>query len=251
MEKKNQFALMLSKDDDVAGLFEKDLLEAGYRIVKALTINDGLLKVENQDFDFICIDMDSIGLQSRDFVAMIRKKEAKKNMKEKSSILICASVASVFNRYFAHFDNVKYCEMPLKEVDLKNKIESFSGKGDLAHENTKMILKDEFLILEGGNGDEMFWVLEGSFDILKTNQNGEKTVVGQVNSGELVGEMSFLDELPRSASIRAQVDSEVLSIPQSKFADVLDKQPRWFRSLMKTLSQRLRDANIRNSDKDE
>jgi hypothetical protein len=251
MDNKKQYALMLTQDTAADELLDKCLVEAGYKVIKSPTINDALLKVGNQDFDFVCIDMDSIGLQCREFIATIRKKEAKKNIKDKSHVLVCASVAGVFNRYFTHFDNVKYCEMPLKEIEITKKIESFSVKMDASHENTRTILKDEFLIVEGGNGQEMFWVLEGSFDILKTNSDGEKTVVGQVNSGELVGEMSFLDELPRSASIRAQVDSEVLSIPQSKFADVLDKQPRWFRSLMKTLSQRLRDANSRNSDKDE
>jgi CRP/FNR family cyclic AMP-dependent transcriptional regulator len=251
MENKKIYALMLTQDSIAGEVIEKCLREAGYSIIKSSSINDALLKSENQDFDFICIDMDSAGLESRQFVAIIRKKEAKKNIREKSHILVCASVASVFNRYFAHFDNVKFCEMPIREVELKKKIESFSSRTDASYDNTKTILKGELLISEGGIGQEMFWVLEGSFDILKTSPAGETTVVGQVNSGELVGEMSFLDELPRSASIRAQVDSEVLSIPQAKFADVLDKQPRWFRSLMKTLSQRLRDANKRITDKDE
>lgn len=248
---RRKFALILTQDEAVDALYDKNLSAVNYMLVKAKTINEALLKVDNQNFDFVCIDMDSIGIQARDFVATIRKKEAKKNIKEKSSVLVCASVAGVFNRYFTHFDNVKFCEMPLKEVELQKKIDSFSNKSEMGKENTKTILAGEYLIYEGGSGQEMFWVLEGSFDILKESPDGEKSVVGTVNSGELVGEMSFLDELPRSASIRAQVDSEVLAIPQSRFADVLDKQPRWFRSLMKTLSQRLRDANNRITTHDE
>jgi CRP-like cAMP-binding protein len=38
-------------------------------------------------------------------------------------------------------------------------------------------------------------------------------------------------------------DSEVLAIPHKKFHEVIERQPKWFRSLMQTLSQRLRNAN--------
>ena len=78
-----------------------------------------------------------------------------------------------------------------------------------------------------------------------------KLFVGGVNEGKLfvVGEMSFLDSLPRSASVRALEDSEVLVIPHKKFLHVLDGQPRWFRALMQTMSQRLRDANTRITQK--
>ena len=109
--------------------------------------------------------------------------------------------------------------------------------------NTKKIAKNEYLLTEGGQSNEMYWVLEGSFVITKLNSDNQNVIIGEVKPGELVGEMSFLDELPRSASVQAKEDSEVLAIPHKKFIDVLDGQPRWFRSLMKTLSQRLRGAN--------
>lgn len=75
------------------------------------------------------------------------------------------------------------------------------------------------------------------------NNDSKNVIIGEVLPGELVGEMSFLDALPRSASVKVKEDSEVLVIPHKKFINVLDGQPRWFRSLMKTLSQRLRDSN--------
>ena len=251
MENKKKSALILGQAGEIIEKMEPILIDEGYTCVKSSSIDDGLLKTSNQDFDFIVVDMDSMGLQSREFVSGLRDKEAKKNVKDKSNILVCAAAASVFNRYFTHFDNVKFIEMPLKEDEFRNKVKSFLGKSDVIFENTKQILKGEFLALEGSNGQEMFWILDGSFEIIKSTQDETETIIGEVNSGELVGEMSFLDDLPRSASIRAKVDSEVLVIPQTKFADVLDKQPRWFRSLMKTLSQRLRHSNEVNAEKDE
>ena len=102
---------------------------------------------------------------------------------------------------------------------------------------------NEYLLTEGGISHEMYWILSGSFIITKMNKDDHNIILGKVFPGELVGEMSFLDSLPRSASVRAEVDSEVLAIPHKRFIDIIEGQPRWFRSLMQTLSQRLRTVN--------
>mgnify|MGYP001149873038 CR=1 FL=1 len=54
---------------------------------------------------------------------------------------------------------------------------------------------------------------------------------------------SFLDSNPRSATVVALEDSEVLVIPHKKFMHAMDGQARWMQTLMKTLSLRLRNAN--------
>lgn len=248
MNSKNKWALSVCNVEESQEIAISILKEQGYRVIRSPNIIDAHLKLSNQDFGFFLLDLDSVGLGARDFVSYVRKKEAKKNMKDKASILVTGSVASVFNRHFMHFDNVKFFELPLKTEALSKKVQSFFNKADKATDNTKKIKAGETLILEGGQGHEMFWILDGAFDIVKKNVDGVEVVLGEANTGELVGEMSFLDNLPRSATIRAKCDSEVMIIPQSNFAAVLDGQPRWFRSLMKTLSQRLREANKKISD---
>jgi CheY-like chemotaxis protein len=243
MSKTNKWALSLCSVNEGQDISVNALEEAGFRVIKSSNLDDGLLKLSNQDFDFIILDMDSVGLGGREFVATVRKKEAKNNIKDRTPILICGSVASVFTRYFTHFDNVKFFELPFKQVELKEKIASFFSKADKVPEKTTKIKAGEILISEDGDGHEMFWILEGSFEIFKKNSDGIEVLLGEAKSGELVGEMSFLDNLPRSATIRAKTDCEIMIIPQAKFASVLDGQPRWFRSLMKTLSQRLRESN--------
>ncbi len=248
MNNKRKYSLIIAQDEafieNSKDAFEKE----GFICVVSQKVDDALLKLSNQDFQFAIIDMDTIGLDSRDFISSLRKKEAKKNIKDKAGVIVCGSVANVFNRYMAHIDNVKFLEMPISEESIQVKIQTFFGKQDVISENTKKVKKGEVLVTEGGDGHAMFWILEGEFEIIKTDVTGEEIIIGDAGNGELVGEMSFLDDLPRSASIRAKMDSEVLVIPQTKFADVLNSQPRWFRSLMKTLSQRLRDANEKIAD---
>ena len=241
--KNKKWALIVGQSKDITGFINDVLVSEGFSCQTSYSIDEALLKLSNQDFSFISIDLDSIGVTARDFVSGLRKKEAKKNIKDKTSVLISGSVATIYNRNFTHFDNVKFISYPLEIEELKRKISSTEEKTDVIFDNTRFLKEGEILLKEGGDGHEMFWILDGEFEIVKNINEEKEMVLGAAGTGELVGEMSFLDDLPRSASIRAKVKSEVLVIPQLKFANVLNEQPRWFRSLMKTLSQRLRDAN--------
>lgn len=191
------------------------------------------------------MNMDIKGLAPLDFALHIRETEKRKNIKERMPILVNGSNAEDFHKNFATLDNVQFLERPFSVADFKKKFESFKKKSGLKPENMRKVPKGDYLITEGGRNNEMYWVLEGCFVITKLNKDGQSVVVGEARSGELLGEMSFLDNLPRSASVRATEHSEVLVIPYRKFMDVLDSQPRWFRSLMTTLSHRLRDADER------
>jgi len=104
--------------------------------------------------------------------------------------------------------------------------------------------KDEYLFHESEESTEMYYLSKGTLAVLKRKGNGEQQI-GTIYSGELVGEMSFLDTSPRSASIKAVVESELTIIPHSKIEVLLQKQPPWFRALIKTLLERLRKTNTK------
>jgi len=106
------------------------------------------------------------------------------------------------------------------------------------------ITAGDYLIREGEESNQMYYVQGGSLAVFKTKGGAEKQI-GTIYSGELVGEMSFLDSEPRSASIKAISDCSLLVIPSEKFKAVFDSQPNWYRALVNTLLERLRKANSR------
>lgn len=110
--------------------------------------------------------------------------------------------------------------------------------------NKKKLTKDEFLLREGDHSQTMYWLQEGQLAVIKRRSN-EEVVLGHIYSGELVGEMSFLDNEPRSASVKAITDCELIEIPREAFEKVFQNQPPWFQGLVKTLTERLRKANAR------
>lgn len=106
------------------------------------------------------------------------------------------------------------------------------------------LVTNQILIREGDNSHNMFWVQSGQLDVTKKRGN-EDIILGHIYSGELVGELSFLDSEARSATVKAVSDTELLEIPQEAFENVFKNQPKWLEVLVKTLAERLRKTNAR------
>lgn len=111
--------------------------------------------------------------------------------------------------------------------------------------NQKILLKEgDTLIQEGATSNNMYWLQSGQLVVAK--MKGTHAVeLGHIYSGELVGEMSFLDGKPRSASVRAVTECELIEIPREAFEKVFSDQPIWFQGLVKTLTDRLRKTSAK------
>lgn len=101
---------------------------------------------------------------------------------------------------------------------------------------------NKFLISEGEESNQLYYLQSGTMAIFKKNGNDE-VQIGTIYSGEIVGEMSFLDSAPRCASVKTITDCEILVIPADKFDTILSELPKWYQALIKTLLDRLRRAN--------
>lgn len=231
------------EDSEVRDLVNSVLSENKRRIINAVTGNEARLKFSNERVDFVILDIDIKGIDGINFIESIRRKEDSKNIKDRVPVLIISNFSDRFNEAYVEQDNVQFLQKPFTAVEFKKKMLTFTKHSDIINENTKSIKEGECLITEGAQSSEMFWILNGKFRITKENQDGKNIIIGEANAGELIGEMSFLDGQTRSATVVALEDSEVLVIPHKRFIDVIEGQPRWFRGLMITLSQRLRNAN--------
>lgn len=234
--------LLLSSVPEERMMLEEALKEMKYLVIKAITGQEARLKLSNQNFDFIVLDIKANGLSALEFIESLRNKEKTKSLKKVVPILVLADDDNKLHDFSA-IDNVQLLTREFNKDDFKKKVLTFNKKTSLNPENLKKIQKDDYLIVEGATNNEMYWILSGEFLITKLNKEDKNIIIGKASAGELIGEMSFLDSLPRSASVKALKDSEVLVIPQKKFIATLDGQPRWFRSLLHTLSMRLRNAD--------
>ncbi len=100
----------------------------------------------------------------------------------------------------------------------------------------------DFLFREGDLGTEMFILQEGQVEILKT-VNGIDEQLAVLEKGDFFGEMSLLEDLPRTASARAVTDCRVIRINGATFDQMLRSKPEIAVRIMRKLSRRLRQTD--------
>ncbi len=102
------------------------------------------------------------------------------------------------------------------------------------------------LIAEGRDIDNLFIVLDGTFSVRASALGGKE--VARLRVGEVLGEMSFLDARPPSATVIALEDSLVLTIPRAALSGRLKEEgfaSRFYHSLGVFLANRLRNTVAR------
>jgi CRP/FNR family cyclic AMP-dependent transcriptional regulator len=101
------------------------------------------------------------------------------------------------------------------------------------------------LIEEGRTIDSVFLVIDGAFAV-RTRALGEREIA-RLMSGEVMGEMSFVDQAPPSATVQSLEPSFVLDIPRyrlnAKLAQDSAFAARFYRALSMFLAARLRTTN--------
>lgn len=105
---------------------------------------------------------------------------------------------------------------------------------------------------EGDNGDYVCFVVEGSLDVLKKSVKGESVVIATLNKGSSMGEMSVIDQLPRSATVKATTKATLLTLSQEKLNYILVEHSsvgvKIIKGIARLLSMNLRKTSTRLAD---
>ena len=102
-----------------------------------------------------------------------------------------------------------------------------------------VVAEGETLVREGDEGDSLYVVLSGEFEVTKRSM-GSELLLSRRKPGEIVGEMSLLAAEPRAATVRALQESRVLAISRYAFEQLLACSPSAGMTLLKTMAHRLR-----------
>lgn len=96
-----------------------------------------------------------------------------------------------------------------------------------------------YLTRQGTMGGEVYVILKGAFAVRRHTRT-----VATRKKGDVFGEMSLIDGMPRTANVVAEKDSSVLVVHKRDFEDQLGK-PRVRQRVLRNLAGRLRDADER------
>ena len=102
----------------------------------------------------------------------------------------------------------------------------------------------EIIIQENDLGETAYVITQGQVEVTKALQ-GQKVHLAYLEAGETFGEMSMIDEKPRSATVTAVTETLVSEIRRDDFFESFQTDPKVALQLLKVLFERLREADAR------
>jgi len=101
----------------------------------------------------------------------------------------------------------------------------------------------EEIFKEGDPGDGVYVVQSGQVQISAIVGTGERRVFSRVQPGDFFGEMSVLDNQPRSACASAEGETVVGFVPREQMVALLTHSPGLCMTLLQEISRRMREFN--------
>lgn len=105
----------------------------------------------------------------------------------------------------------------------------------------------QVIFKENSPGDALFVIVEGQVRVVKTDSLGEEHVLAYLKQGEYFGEISLVDRSPRSASVYAETETELMKIKNTDFKNLIagnkELERKFYKSFTEVLCERLRITN--------
>lgn len=134
-------------------------------------------------------------------------------------------------------------------AELFRQVPLFAGLEDedleslIAVANRRKYPKDGVIFFENDVGDALFMILSGRIKVTILSDDGREIILAMLSDADFFGEMSLLDNEPRSATAIALQETELVVLHQRDFLTIVEKRPRVLINLLSVLSARLRKAN--------
>lgn len=139
----------------------------------------------------------------------------------------------------------------LKEIRLfdglsQDELQAIANEGELVE-----LDRGKTLFEEDNTGRDLYILLEGKIRIEIAVPGGRSERAEQIQEiypGEVLGEFSYVDEAPRSATARADRDSRLFFIAAGALDRLIERNPsvgyHIMHNIAKTLCERIRNANL-------
>ncbi|MDP4618694.1 MAG: Crp/Fnr family transcriptional regulator [Burkholderiaceae bacterium] len=134
-------------------------------------------------------------------------------------------------------------------VDYLKSLPLLEGLDDMTSQSLaySMVAKSykqrDFVIKQGDNQNDLFFLLNGQLQVFDTNASGRDVGLSVIEEGEFFGELAVIDGKPRSASVMAIAPSVVLLLPCAVAREFFFNNPKGSQRMMIWLAGRLRQAS--------
>ena len=136
----------------------------------------------------------------------------------------------------------------LSNLDLIRRVPLFSLlTNDQAQSIADSVVKrryrrGEIIVEHGRKSNALYILLTGRARVLTSDSRGREVILAVLQSGDYVGE-SLIDNEPHSATVRAEVQTDMLVLGRAEFARCLPENSSLSYAILRGLVQRLRNAD--------
>jgi len=113
---------------------------------------------------------------------------------------------------------------------------------------TRSYRAGEVVASEGSLGDCLFIIKSGAVDVILRRGSPNQLKIAKLSAGDFAGEMSLIDSQPRSASLVASQDSQILILHRSTILDLHTKDFNSFMNVIVNITRRI-GARLRETDR--
>ena len=137
----------------------------------------------------------------------------------------------------------------LSNLDLLRRVPLFSTLTQAQAESVAVAVikrrfkRGECIVEQDKQSDFLAIVLTGRARVVTTDGRGREVILATMKPGDYVGEMSLIDNQPHSATVRAEVQTDVLILGRAEFARCLPENSSLAYAVMRGLVLRLRQAD--------
>src|SRR5262245_15105487 len=137
----------------------------------------------------------------------------------------------------------------LSNLDLIRRVPLFSMlTNDQAQAIADSVVKRRFrrgeiVVEHGRKSNALFILLNGRARVLTSDSRGREVILAVLHPGDYVGEMSLIDNEPHSATVRAEVQTDMLILGRAEFARCLPENSSLSYAILRGLVSRLRAAD--------
>ena len=109
-------------------------------------------------------------------------------------------------------------------------------------EQSEKFKAGETIIHEGEENRDLYVLSEGILEV-SVEDKSQKIVVSEIASPEILGEISFLNGSPRTATVSAKTDVEIFILSYEKVQQELSHIPTWFRMVLLAFTNRMKSCD--------
>jgi CRP/FNR family transcriptional regulator, cyclic AMP receptor protein len=131
----------------------------------------------------------------------------------------------------------------IRRVPLFSMLNAAQGESVAQAVIKRRFKRGETIVDQGKKSNALFIILTGRARVFTSDTRGREVILANMNPGDYIGEMSLIDNEPHSASVRAEVQTDVLMLGRTDFARCLPENSSMAYTVMKGLVQRLRSAD--------